>query len=872
MTSPCTIPTSAATLALALRHGGRRLDGVSINPMRKLLTLIGHLAVRGVFAFSIATSGVVAQQFRNTAVPGFDSLGFAIAIADLNRDGFADLLIDHRREPAVRLTDTRGVLGPITSIGLPQLASTTLYEPYVAAVGDIDGDGDRDLIIAAQGWLPLHQLLNDGQGAFVDVTAAHMPTLNERVRELALIDVDLDGDLDLYVARDHQDRLLINDGSGRMSDQSTTRLPVETTRRNVFDLAAGDIDGDGDSDLVLAGATWVEILINNGSGAFIATPGPAAGSLIRDVVFADTDGDGDLDLYYCTADPSLMVPDDVWTNDGRGQFARGPVPSPLPPTRISHRAAVGDWNGDSIPDLVVNSWDFVWIRRGLGGGAFGPTVEHLPIRLGGAFGFHTPRAVDMDGDRDLDLVIGGQVLRNDGSGRFEDATYPQGVPLDGASLVVDLDRDGDEDLAGANLVLVNDGRARFAARPISLGIVPLVAADFDGDGNLDLIGTDTFGDRRIYMALGDGRLGLRHAAHGGLPALQVGEVLAGDWDQDADADLYLAAGRSAGPPFVNDVVLSNDGSGFFTDVTAQWLPRDFTSARVHQGDFDQDGIEDLLLVNGRVHDPPLPNAPSFRILLGRSGGGFARGPHSSVSGGPFGGIAFFDLHSDGDQDIFFGGRQPQVFENSAGAVTNVTASVLALTNVNSYWADPLVGDLDNDGDDDIAFAGHLLLQDANGTLVDSPGRLDAATYRTAYRIADLDRDGDLDALTDRGLFLNFDRQLVGVRPPRIGAMFELELFSRPGYAAGPQAGIIAASAAGALAQSLPGWGLLQLDTATWSLLGFQWLDPSGEGRVSIAVPNASAIVGLEIGIQGAILRAGPMATGLTNALQVSIER
>jgi serine/threonine protein kinase/Flp pilus assembly protein TadD len=338
----------------------------------------------------------------------------SVAVADFNGDGILDLAVtnlggiggdfpgtlsillgkgDGTFQPAVNYPTGPGtcdvVVADFNGDGIPDLAVS------------VTGNGTPDLAVSTTGNGTLGIFLGKGDGTFQP--AVYYPA-GKRPRCLVVADFNGDGILDLAVTNIFwtMSSVSVLLGNGDGSFQAPQSFPVGI---NPYSMVVGDFNGDGVPDLAVANvrSDTVSILLGKGDGTFQAA-GNYATPYPEYIVVGDFNGDGKLDLAVANAiDSGTSGSVSVLLGNGDGSF-QAPVrypTGPFPYCTSPGSMAVGDVNGDGVPDLVAAFLGGVLVLLGNGDGTFQTT----PISYLAGLRQLTVAIGDFNGDGRPDVAV-----------------------------------------------------------------------------------------------------------------------------------------------------------------------------------------------------------------------------------------------------------------------------------------------------------------------------------------------------------------------------------------------------------------------------------------------------------------------------------
>ncbi|HYJ84662.1 MAG TPA: FG-GAP-like repeat-containing protein, partial [Pyrinomonadaceae bacterium] len=358
-------------------------------------------------------------------------LGGNITLFDMDADGNLDLF---------RVTPTgqylfRGAAGKFIDVTQQSggLASKFTGTPIGAVAGDYDNDNKPDLFVIRDGSLSLYH--NDGAGKFSDVTGtAAIPAYPFLPSSVAFVDVDHDGDLDLFVTgladlsqapkaagvfpgdfAGAPNLLLRNDGNGKFTDVTTT-AKLNSVGHSVA-LIPTDFNNRRDMDLlVVSYGKALELYSNQRDGTFSNVSKDVGLDIAGNwsaATAGDVNKDGFTDFVLGRADgPALFV-----TSDGKEKFKTTPLPSG---SEAARAIQLFDYDNDGLLDCVMITEKGLRVWRNVGNGWMDTSERAVAANMVGAAAFGRAfGAGDIDNDGDTDILLPSnsgvfQIARNDG--------------------------------------------------------------------------------------------------------------------------------------------------------------------------------------------------------------------------------------------------------------------------------------------------------------------------------------------------------------------------------------------------------------------------------------------------------------------------
>ncbi len=645
-----------------------------------------------------------------------NALCWTVRTADLNADGRLDVIAADAgfAQVIVMLATGPGTLGA-------PLRLTTGSRGTGLAVGDLDNDGDSDIAMSGFATNAVDVFRNNGNGTFAPRQSFACDVSPGAV---AIGDFTGDGLADLAIAntmtnvfplRPGTVSLLRNNGNAVFVTHATLTVAghAETSLNSKpSDVALADIDADGDVDLLVSAkeSNSLRVYSNAGDGTFAnsQTLGPleVIGGVAGCIACTNLDADPAPELAWCdSAARAVRIYDNV---DGGFEYSQSYAAGSEGPVAV----AAADLTGDGLPELALaGDTSYAFSTMTNEGGLNFDAVIHLRRTDGGYYQL----LADFTGDGATDLASYStfsnlfMVAPGVGNERFG-ASIVTEMPTGGHILPRDVDADGDLDIlslgnSGNRFVMLGNNDGTFGpaifSSPINLH-ANWQTADINNDGRLDMLWTRSIASNQpafIAISLGDGVGGFAPPTEITTPPF-LGAVWTGDLSGDGAPELFVGVAAGVVGPLGYETVLvyPNNGDGTFGDyaVHAYDIVPNFVGGvgAFAWVDIDGDGDNDLLGISvgtfiyrntNHQLEAPVPIA------------GFAN--YALTQFGP----AIMDLDGDGDLDFYgaagVGGvTSPAAFFNDGTGQFPQRSALMRYRNSTNTLA---IGDADNNGRADI---------------------------------------------------------------------------------------------------------------------------------------------------------------------------
>jgi hypothetical protein len=593
----------------------------------------------------------------------------ALVAGDFNHDRNVDLAVVNSCSPSCANTVSI-LLGNADGTFQSKKDYPVGDTPIAIATQDLNGDGNLDLAVANSGGNSISILLGNANGTF-------KPSVETATQAgpCGIAIGDFNGDKIPDLAVTHQDApwaltILQGNGDGTFQAEQQVAKLVDT-----YQVVAVDVNRDGKTDLVLTVVSQggVLIFVGKGNGTFQSPVNYTTGTYAYGLAVQDVTGDGNRDLVVTDQESHYLT---VLLGNGDGTFGpRTNLPSaPANPYQlVAVSSAVGDFNGDGVPDLAVAEGNFNYLSGGVllllgtGKGKF-----RLPLFTDSQGAFDVVTA-DFNGDGHLDVAVangnGAAVMLGSGDGKFAAPIQVLNTLATPARGLVagDFNNDGNQDL----VVLANgfaqsnpinmflgkgDGTFQAPKQFWSSSSVPMAIAsgDFNRDGKLDLV--VTVNPNGIAVMLGNGDGTFQAPVSYSTDQLPNGLAVA---DVNGDGILDILA--------TSDLVDVFLGKGDGTFASRIDYPAGSFPGPLATGDFNGDGILDIAVAaegSGAMGN--------IEILLGTGSGKFAHPVEVASPAAYIGRLTAGDLNQDGTSNLVAAGGSLFL----SGPVATVSRTIL----------------------------------------------------------------------------------------------------------------------------------------------------------------------------------------------------
>lgn len=632
-----------------------------------------------------------------------------IAVGDVDDDGDQDFFIAYNSDELFFYENIGG-----GNFAEPQFLDPQYGSQHKLCCADLDNDGDDDFIVAngnGSGYGEMSWFESYGNGTF-----SSRQVLNTNsgggISQVITSDLDNDGDEEIISINSNATsdvKWYENLGGGLFSEQNVLSENIP----GAVAICTGDLDNDNDKDIIVAGQNNNAIYLfeNEGEGNFLTQYAIANDfSNVQTVSCIDIDTDGDLDVIS-----SGVETDELFWLENQGDAFQQSTITEVP--GVPGNANYIEWrdlNQDGIEDLFWlsdNTNSYGWIQHA--GDVTFPNHETLhrsvvsPSKI---------QAADLDNDGDLDVVVSGSDERitwyeSYSNGQFSNEhIIASNLNYQASSQILfceDFDGDGDIDILGRSTtsslrLYQNQGDATFTTTSSLTNIYnsdkSFRVADTDNDGDLDLYGIKISGGSRIVFShINDGAGNFNYTELFTSQSLSFDKVLIMDFDEDGENDIIIGGQNGNSVKW-----FQNLGGGTYSDEIL--LMEDIDTSAISKGDLDGDGLEDLIL-------PVIDGSVAYWI---KNLSGPAFSPPTLIYDAQYSyGVNEFtavDFDGDNDLDLIGNAGNPNYGGDNLWNIrwleNDGDGSFSNYTSIAHYIGPACLdyGDFDNDGDPDVITA------------------------------------------------------------------------------------------------------------------------------------------------------------------------
>ncbi|MBO9205474.1 MULTISPECIES: FG-GAP-like repeat-containing protein [Niastella] len=346
---------------------------------------------------------ITSSSFDNKIDLGTEDSPYDIASGDLDGDGKPDIVVVNGGYPysisVYRNTSSGGSLSFAPKIDYP-----TGIGPFSIAIGDIDGDGKPDVVVANEYSFTISVFRNTGTAGSISFDPGKdIPALNPS--DIVIADLDKDGRSDLIVTNDVANSISLFKNTGAPGTLSFAPRIDYSTGSFPANASVGDIDGDQWPDIVVANeqSDHLSIFKNNGvagSLSFNSITGPYTGTGSSKAILSDLDGDSKPDLGVTNHNVGEIA---IFRNiSSVGNIAFG-TNANFKTTANPIGLGIADVDGDGKPDLAITSGeDSISVLRNASSTGVIVFEEKADVATGQAP--YQVAIADLDGDHMPDLA------------------------------------------------------------------------------------------------------------------------------------------------------------------------------------------------------------------------------------------------------------------------------------------------------------------------------------------------------------------------------------------------------------------------------------------------------------------------------------